>query len=233
MLQLDPDDPEAESKIRFALERRSSKEILAGFRETYASLQGMDTFEDVMYQAEELTRLAHANQLTKDAIARAVMSAADLGVTVAVDQLGPIGFDWTLANVAARDWAAQHAGALISQIDDTTTRAVRQAVARWVENGEPLEALIQDIEPLFGRKRAEMIASTETTNAFASANKLAYQQSGVVTEWEWRTAADERVCPVCGPLNMKQRKFDEAFEGSIMQPPAHPRCRCWCVAVIQ
>jgi len=229
VLQLDPDEPEAESRIRAALERRSSKEILAGFQETFASLRGMDTLDDDMYAVERVVAMAHANQLTQDAIARAVLNAADLGVSVAVDQLGPVGFDWTLANIAARDWAQQHAGALIRQIDDVTTRGVQQAVARWIENGEPLESLIKDLEIYFSRARAEMIATTEVTNAFAQANEIAYRQSGVAQGMEWRTSMDERRCPVCAPLEGKRRKFGEEFAPGVMRPPMHPNCRCWIV----
>lgn len=229
VLQLDPDEPEAEIRIRAALERRSSSDILAGFRETYASLRGMETLDDDYYAVERVVAMAHANQLTQDAITRAVLNAADLGVSVAVDQLGPIGFDWTLANIAARDWAQQHAGSLIRQIDDVTTRGVQQAVARWIENGEPLQSLIRDLEIYFSRERAEMIATTEVTNAFAQANEIAYQQSGVCQGMEWRTSMDERRCPTCAPLEGKRRKFGEEFAPGIMRPAAHPRCRCWVV----
>ena len=37
----------------------------------------------------------------------------------------------------------------------------------------------------------------------------------------WRTAADERVCPVCGPLAGSEWPSDTG-----PQPPAHPNCRC-------
>lgn len=41
----------------------------------------------------------------------------------------------------------------------------------------------------------------------------------------WQTAEDEKVCPVCGPLNGKpQSVFASQFPTG---PPAHPNCRCW------
>jgi hypothetical protein len=51
----------------------------------------------------------------------------------------------------------------------------------------------------------------------------------VIEYREWRTNADELVCPVCGPLAGQVIGLDEAFEGGIDGPPAHPRCRCWVV----
>lgn len=43
----------------------------------------------------------------------------------------------------------------------------------------------------------------------------------VVVWTVWRTAADERVCPVCGPLDGGEWPADAG-----PQPPAHPNCRC-------
>ena len=106
----------------------------------------------------------------------------------------------------------------------------QQAVGRWVTNGESLEALVRDLTPIYGRQRAELIASTEVTRSFSEANKIAYQQSGVVKQEVWRTAADERVCPICGPLNGKRVPVGESWDG--LRPPAHPNCRCWTAPVV-
>jgi len=43
----------------------------------------------------------------------------------------------------------------------------------------------------------------------------------VVVWTAWRTAADERVCPVCGPLAGQEWLADTG-----PQPPAHANCRC-------
>ena len=236
VLQLDPDDDEAEQKLRMALERRSARSIAAALREYHNELRaGALAMEDDMRAAEYIAAYAHANQATRDAIVRAIMSGSDLGVATAAEQLATvgIGMDWTLVNVDARDWAARHAAEMISQLDDVTRRGVRQAVTRWIDNGEPLDSLISDIEPLFGRARAERIAATEITNAYASGNRIAYQESGVVQAWEWRTAMDERRCPTCAGLEGRQTFFGGQFAPGISQPPAHVGCRCWVVPVLK
>lgn len=237
VLQLDPGDDEAEQKLRMALERRSARSIAEAMRELHETLAtgARTTFEDEMMQAEWIASHVHADQKTRDAIARAIMNGSDLGVLTAAGQFANVGFsvDWTLVNVAARDWASRHAAEMISQLDDVTRRGVRQAVTRWIDNGEPLQKLIDDIEPLFGRTRAERIAATEITNAYASGNRIAFQESGVVQAWEWRTAMDERVCPVCGPLAGVQRFMGGQFSPGVSQPPAHVGCRCWVVPVLK
>jgi hypothetical protein len=44
----------------------------------------------------------------------------------------------------------------------------------------------------------------------------------VTTVWtRWRTVADERVCPICGPLNGYQWPTGEG-----PNPPLHIHCRC-------
>ena len=95
--------------------------------------------------------------------------------------------------------------------------------------------------------RAELIASTEATKAYAEGNLLAWRSVPGVTGKEWRAANDEKVCPVCGYLGgqqlvEKQVKPTEIEDlkpvsvalnadfvlpfggGTIHAPPAHPRC---------
>jgi SPP1 gp7 family putative phage head morphogenesis protein len=160
--------------------------------------------------------------------------SADLGVNVAIDQFDRIGFgfDWTLANQRAAEWASQYTGQLIADIDRTTQGRLRTAVSEWISNGDPLSKLRGELAPIFGDKRADLIASTEVTRAYSEANRIAYRESGVVDQIEWRTAADELVCPICGPLGGKRDTLDGDFGGAGM-PPAHPRCRCWIVPVVE
>ena len=240
VLMLDPDDDEAEQAIRMSIERRNARRL----RDVLDRINGRmaDAFPEDFDPNVDSFDLQRAARLTRgeeeelyDTVNRMLQESADLGVNVAIDQLENVGFgfDWTLANTAARDWAATYTAELTGQINATTGRMVSQAVSRWIDNGETLDELIGDLAPAFGQSRAELIASTEVTRAFAEGNRIAYRESGVVTEWEWRTAADERVCPICGPLAGKRRKLNgEPFSVGIDAPPAHPRCRCWVVPVI-
>jgi len=42
----------------------------------------------------------------------------------------------------------------------------------------------------------------------------------------WLTAADERVCPICGGLDGETVNLHARFSNGLMYPPAHPQCRC-------
>ena len=257
-LMLDPEDPEAEQLARMAIERRATREMTRSLEEwLQTALTGL-TEDEVRTLA---SRLRNNQTLFRDVLQRALVQSADLGVSVAVDQFDTVGygFDYTLANAEARDWARRYTDDLLAQLNTTNDRIVGEAVARWVDNGEPLSSLIDDLarSPFFGRQRAELIASTEVTRAYAESNRIAYEQSGVVETIEWRTANDERVCPICGPLggiaaenvgteqpklggggnvqtSVRNPQFQHPTNGNVYGlPPSHPRCRCWVVPVIK
>ena len=236
VLQLDRDDDEAERAMRLSLDRRTSREVRAIFNDMLDTLypEGYGEFQDPNLEAQRVRRLFEEEQRLYDTIGRALQDGVDLGVSVAVDQLENIGygFDWTLANVQAREWATQYTGGLIRGISETTQRGVQQAVARWIDNGEPLEALIRDIQPLFGRKRAERIAATEVTRAYQQGSEAAWKASGVVMEMEWVTVNDERVCPQCGPMHAMRAPLSGTFNG-IAAPPRHVGCRCFTRPVVE
>jgi len=230
-LQLDPDDDEAERAVRMVVEKRNAKELRkvldrtnSNFREYLPENMEAD-YGGYMADIDRITSMTRRDM--EDALQRMLLESADLGVSVAVDQFENIGFgfDWTLANQHAEEWAISNSASLVNEIDQTTTRAIRQSVSRWVNNGEPLESLVSDLtnHMAFSRNRAELIASTETTRAYAEGNRIAYRESGVVDKVEWRTANDEKVCPICGPLDGERDVLDGDF-GGVGYPPAHPRC---------
>jgi SPP1 gp7 family putative phage head morphogenesis protein len=180
------------------------------------------------------------DQKLRDTVSRAVQDSADLGVNMAIDTLENIGiaFDYTLAHEEARRWALQYTDDLLNQLATTSGRLAGQAVARWFENGEPLQKLINDLSPVFGARRAKNIAATEVTRAAAEGARRVYKESGVVTELVWQTGRDERVCPYCGSLHGRVVGIDASFSDALPEdlrgsvkpfasPPAHVGCRCW------
>jgi HK97 family phage portal protein len=241
ILQTLPDDDDAEEAIRREIERRAQRALTQALREQYRNLlpENAESMELWELEAYINSRLLD-NQGVRDSIYRVVQDGADLGVNIALDQLGTLGmsFDYTLVNTRARDWAQRYVGELITQIDGTTRASVRQAVARWYENGEPLSALQRDLEPTFGADRAQMIAETETTAAASEGSYAGFQESGVVVGITFKTVNDEIVCPICGSLNGVTIGMDERFYDALPPnlqakvkrqfklPPCHPRCRC-------
>ncbi len=241
LLQSTPADDDAVERILAELERRGELAIARAFREQWQSILPPNAVDlelwDLMHYVDQ--RLVMP-QPTADAITRTLYDAAGAGVNIALDQLDRIGigFDYTLVNTRAQTWARQYSGELIQGINDTTRQAVQQAVERWYGNGEPLQALEDDLIRTFDRKRARLIAQTETTRAAAHGTREGFRESGVVTGLVWRTSNDERVCPYCGALDGAIVKLDGgAFYDELPAdlqskvrhfelPPAHPGCRC-------
>lgn len=232
LLRLDPDDDEAEQKIRMEVEARSEKRIKKAFTDMFDTLVPADE-TDPNEIAAKIQRDYRASQALQNAITAALQDGVDLGVSVAVKQFSNIGFgfDWTLSNQKAHDWVSTYSFELIKGIDETSQKRTQQALQRWINSGEPLQALTDSLSIIFGSDRAEMIAATETTRAYAQGNLIAYRDSGVVQKWRWRTARDERVCPVCGPLQGKEVPLGEDFDGHSC--PAHVKCRCWVLPVVK
>lgn len=148
-----------------------------------------------------------------------------------------VGVDQASMQARLSKWARTYTYELIKGIDGTTRTAVREAMRNWAIEGGTTTDLRKALEPTFGSVRAQMIAETETTRAFSAAHRESWEESRVVEAREWRTAMDERVCPICGALDGAQAVLGQPFilagVGEYDDPPAHPRCRCWTVPVIR
>jgi SPP1 gp7 family putative phage head morphogenesis protein len=82
------------------------------------------------------------------------------------------------------------------------------------------------------KRRAEVLARTETIRAHHAANIGEYRAAGAMgisVLAEHLTAGDGRVCPKCAPLNGKKYTLEEA-EYII---PVHPQCRCVAIPYIE
>ena len=228
------EDDDAEQRARDAIERAAADNIEESLRRQQREItriaRNLDANDFARWANEDLNAAFERSRdeyELYDMLRRALLQSVDLGVSVAVAQFDTIGFgfDWTLSNDNARRWAEQYTGELIRGINATSLERTRRAVAAWVENGESLGALIEDLTPIFGRGRAELIASTEVTRAYAQGTLQSYRDSGVVQEWEWSTSRDERTCPQCGPRHGRRAPLGQGIDG--LSIPAHPRCRCW------
>lgn len=152
-------------------------------------------------------------------------AAAD-GATNGLAELS-VGVDLALVNTAVTQWAREYTFDLVKGITETSQAFLEQALETWIASGQPLPALIDTIASAFGPVRAEMIAATEVTRAFATGNQLAWQESGVVDGMRWMTVNDDLVCVICGPLDGEVLPLD-----SEEIPPAHVNCRCYVQPVV-
>jgi SPP1 gp7 family putative phage head morphogenesis protein len=140
--------------------------------------------------------------------------------------------DWTLVNHNAEQWAMDYAGELVKGISETTRKRIANAVADWIQEGNALDDLRDDIFDIISDpSRAFTIAITESTRAFAKGNTISWKAQGVQGR-RWYTAEDEIVCPICGGLSGTVAAMGVSFSGGIDDPPAHVGCRCYLQPVV-
>ena len=157
-------------------------------------------------------------ELTDVVTAEALAQGITIGVTF---ELGEV-------NLAAMEWARRYSYELVTQLTDTTRKVVSEATRQFIETPGMTQGQLRNLlKPAFGEPRATMIATTEVTRANAQGVRI-YQQmlanAGIEMVRIWNTATDEKVCPICGPLEGKpESEWGDQAEG----PPAHVNCRCW------
>ena len=235
VLQLDPDDDEAERAIRDALEKRIDMSLREGFNDMIETLfpQGYGEWKDPAQMADYVHQQWRITQALEEKLRAALYESVTLGVNVSLDMMDAIGlsFDYTMVMDEALEWARGYSYELIKGISETGVDVVSRAVSRMIESGKPLSSLVDELMTVYGLPRARMIAATETTRAFYEGQTASFRASGVVQKQEWRTARDERVCPICGPLHGKRTELGGQWSGVSM--PAHVNCRCWIAPVIE
>jgi hypothetical protein len=134
----------------------------------------------------------------------------------------PIGTDWALINAGASTWARQYGYDLVRRITDTSRRATQEAITGFFEQGMTRADLEARLARIYGPMRASAIAVTEVTRAsvqgeLAIVNDL--KQQGIEMVQIWATNADDITCPLCAPLDGKERG-----EGWNDPPPLHVNC---------
>ena len=223
-MRLDDDDDEAERKVLDGVIANTEARIAATLAGQLTSL----TNGSAAVVAGNLQNFQHGEDL-RLALFEELVLGVDAGAGVAAETLQQIGagFDLTLVNQQAQQWARAYSYDLVRGINNTSRQILQTALGDWIGQSRPLSDLVAAVQPAFGANRARVIAYTESTRAFAEGNILAFEQSGVVDLFEWETVRDDRTCPICLPLHGRQF----ALRGD-MRPPAHIGCRCHVKPVV-
>lgn len=250
------------------LERSATGSIRAALREQELALYNAADNIGGSNETEIVAEVQRIIEPRADALHTAlysfVVTAAKLGVTTVSQRLpfnAAIGVDWNLPNKNAEQFALNYSYDLISNVQQTTITGIRQALTRWIHDGgklsdlsDSIRPLIQDepstrvIEAIFNTDRANMIAVTEATRAYARGKIEGYTASGLAQLapekeppahvrcrcdvrpdsdpdgswwWVWLTSNDARVCPVCAPLH-KQRVGLAYPAPPVLDPAAPP-----------
>lgn len=112
---------------------------------------------------------------------------------------------------------------------DKLQQALNDGLLECVVSGTPSAALKERLTEEFkvSFNRADSIVRTELSHIQTQAARQRYLDAGVKEVQVWADK-DERRCEVCGKLH--KQKFPV---GGAMPIPAHPRCRCTIIPVIE
>lgn len=143
-------------------------------------------------------------------------------------------FDET--NPKAVETARKRAAELIQGISEGMRERLRELVEEAFTQQVEVDDLADQIEEIIGdAARAETIARTETMKASNDGQQLLWEEAaekGLLTgleKKEWIVTPDDRLCPVCEPMDGVQVELGGFFsvDGEQLEgPPAHPNCRC-------
>lgn len=106
---------------------------------------------------------------------------------------------------------------------------LNEALIHCVAAGKKTTELKNLLQERFGvsYSNADMLVRTEIAHIQTQAAKKRYEDYGI-SEVEVWADKDERQCEVCGKLHRKRYPI-----GSAVPIPAHPRCRCCIVPVVE
>ena len=170
---------------------------------------------------------------TKQLKSRLRANRAATGFKIGADIKG-FSFDATDPN--AVEWVKSHAAETITGISEDTRAQIRDLVEDAFSEQFDVDDLADEIGNLIGDPaRAEVIARTEVMRASNEGQLEAWDQAteaGLLTGTEmkeWIVTPDDRLCPICEPMDGKNVALDEDFDvdgDQVDGPPAHPNCRC-------
>lgn len=140
-------------------------------------------------------------------------------------------------NQPALEYAKTYVTKWLSELDEVSSKAVRDALGLFISQpGANLGDVMSVLQAGgFSEQRAQRIAVTEITRVYAEANQiyanaLAAQYPEFKIKKRYFTNVDDRVCPVCAPLDGKVADYDDEF--AIPNPPLHVNCRCWTAVTV-
>jgi SPP1 gp7 family putative phage head morphogenesis protein len=161
----------------------------------------------------------------------AVSDGWDAGQTDALDAVGD-GARFPSGQLLEQ--ALDRVDITISSVAATRFDELAEVLATGVKQGLSASTLAKDLRDALEDERwAETVAVTETARAMSAATQATYLANGVERK-TWLLAPDQRVCDRCeGNASQGAIPTTDQFASGDAHPPAHPRCRCALVPVIE
>lgn len=133
------------------------------------------------------------------------------------------------------DQAALRNASLVTGMTDDLVKKIQVTTTNSLIKGETVGELRKKLKAEFeiSDRRAQLIASDQTSKLNADLNKIRHLQAGV-DEYEWWTSRDERVRARHASLHGNSYKYNEPTGAEDGLEPGQPiRCRCVARGVVK
>ena len=181
---------------------------------------------------------------TQTSMTTLLLQAARRSFAVGIDEaLANIGLSisFSVRSPEAIQFLRDYGANRVTMINETTRGIIRDIIVRGLEQGIPYSSLADEISARFAefaapqpqrhlRNRAELVAVTETANAYGEAGRQTSQRiaaQGISLEKSWLTTGDDRVSDGCrrnaaaGWIGL-----NTPFPSGHQREPRFPGCRC-------
>ncbi|MEV0360088.1 phage minor head protein [Nocardia sp. NPDC050697] len=157
------------------------------------------------------------------AVIDAITSLIALGGNAAELKYG-INLGFTPLSQSVLEAARTQVARLVAGVTETSRDMIRTAIGQSIDLGESSDLAITRVQAVINNPvRAEMIAQTESVNAYQQGiYNFATETQAKTKTWDTISGA----CAVCAPLHGQTVDRDDTFSNGIKFPSAHPRCRC-------
>jgi len=155
-------------------------------------------------------------------------------------------------SIIFKDFVKNNAFKWATSVSETNKKRITKIMIDWAEKEQSIADLKLKLKSILSDQanhRIENIVRTEVQRVAGYSSMEVYKQTGAVG-YEWFTAEDERVCPLCRPMNGKKVYINQTFfpknsvfvgddtktkikftNESIKHPPLHGNCRCSLLGV--
>lgn len=159
-----------------------------------------------------------------DHVVEIMTIGSEAGMSIYGTPADPVDLQATIMK-AAHDNTAE----LVKGVTKTTRDLIRKSVQLSIDAGENVDGMIARLTDIIDNPvRAELIARTESVNAYQAGQHAFAVQTGATTKtWE---AKQVGACKICAPMDNVTIGINELFTlpngKQVTFPTAHVKCRC-------
>ena len=204
------------------------------YKRAWNYVEELPEFKITKLSQEEISQLGEEELAKYTLKAETTLSKAYSIGMVQQDKVGGVfGLSFAIDNQHAKDRATQHAGEMISGINETTKKEINGLLNQAFNNQLSKKELLEKLQTsfAFSKYRANMIANNEVGTAYIQWTVKQHQElmkrTGIEGRKYRQTSNDSKVSDLCmDNQNQDWIPFNQDFFSGHFCPLGHVNCRC-------